>query len=68
MMMMIMTIIITIITILLLLLLLLLLLNKREWHGGLSSIRLGGSIVVSVLRGRSELRCESYVVSYAAAE
>ena len=63
MMMMIMTIIITIITILLLLLL-----NKREWHGGLSSIRLGGSIVVSVLRGRSELRCESYVVSYAAAE
>ena len=66
MMMMIMTIIITIITILLLLLLLLL--NKREWHGGLSSIRLGGSIVVSVLRGRSELRCESYVVSYAAAE
>ena len=64
MMMMIMTIIITIITILLLLLLL----NKREWHGGLSSIRLGGSIVVSVLRGRSELRCESYVVSYAAAE
>ena len=67
MMMMIMTIIITIITILLLLLLLLLL-NKREWHGGLSSIRLGGSIVVSVLRGRSELRCESYVVSYAAAE
>ena len=68
MMMMIMTIIITIITILLLLLLLLLLLNKREWHGGLSSIRLGGSIVVDVLRGRSELRCESYVVSYAAAE
>ena len=67
MMMMIMTIIITIITILLLLLLLLLL-NKREWHGGLSSIRLGGSIVVSVLRGRSELRCESYIVSYAAAE
>ena len=65
MMMMIMTIIRTIITILLLLLLLL---NKREWHGGLSSIRLGGSIVVSVLRGRSELRCESYVVSYAAAE
>ena len=53
MMMMIMPIIITIITILLLLLLLLLLLNKREWHGGLSSIRLGGSIVVSVLRGRS---------------
>ena len=67
-MMMIITMIITIITILLLLLLLLLLLNKREWHGGLSSIRLGGSIVVSVLRGRSELRCESYVVSYAAAE
>ena len=65
---MIITMIITIITILLLLLLLLLLLNKREWHGGLSSIRLGGSIVVSVLRGRSELRCESYVVSYAAAE
>ena len=68
MMMMIMPIIITIITILLLLLLLLLLLNKRGWHGGLSSIRLGGPIVVSVLRGRSKLRCESYVVSYAAAE
>ena len=67
MMMMIMTIIITIITILLLLLLLLLL-NKREWHGGLSSIGLGGSIVVSVLRGSSEHRCESYIVSYAAAE
>ena len=63
-MMTIMTIIITI----LLLLLLLLLLNKREWHGGLSSIRLGVSIVVGVLRDRSELRCESYVVSYAAAE